>query len=74
MEFLRSFLRRHFVGNPVASRNVGCFLRLHREGIYTSFKHQLLASIEVVQRTEELTLVLTDFKGLASNPLEENFS
>ena len=29
MEFLRSFLRRHFAGNPaVASRNVGCFLRL----------------------------------------------
>jgi len=29
MEFLRSFLRRHFVGIlVVASRNVGCFLRL----------------------------------------------
>ena len=29
MEFLRSFLRRHFAGKPVvASRNVGCFLRL----------------------------------------------
>ena len=30
MEFLRSFLRRHFAGKPVvASRNVGCFLRLN---------------------------------------------
>ena len=29
MEFQRSFLRRHFEGKPVvASRNVGCFLRL----------------------------------------------
>ena len=29
MEFLRSFLRRHLAGKPVvASRNVGCFLRL----------------------------------------------
>ena len=29
MEFLRSFLRRHFAGESVvASRNVGCFLRL----------------------------------------------
>ena len=29
MEFLYSFLRRHFAGKPVmASRNVGCFLRL----------------------------------------------
>ena len=29
MEFLCSFLRRHFGGKPVvASRNVGCFLRL----------------------------------------------
>ena len=58
----------------MASRNVGCFLRLHREGIYTSFKYQLSASTEVVQRTEMLTLVLTVFKGLGSNPLEENFS
>ena len=31
MEFLRSFLRRHFVGKPVvSSRNVGCFVRLVR--------------------------------------------
>ena len=30
MEFLRSFIRRHFAGKPVvASWNVGCFLRLH---------------------------------------------
>ena len=29
MEFLRSFLRRHFAGKPVVvSPNVGCFLRL----------------------------------------------
>ena len=29
MEFLRSFLRRHFAGKPVvASKSVGCFLRL----------------------------------------------
>ena len=29
MEFLRSFLRRHFAGKPLrASRNVVCFLRL----------------------------------------------
>ena len=29
LSFLRSFLRRHFVGKPVvASANVGCFLRL----------------------------------------------
>ena len=29
MEFLCSFLRRHFVGKPaVASRNASCFLRL----------------------------------------------
>ena len=30
IEFLQSFLRRHFAGKPVmASWNVGCFLRLH---------------------------------------------
>ena len=30
MEFVRSFLRRHFAGKPVvASRNVSCFLRLN---------------------------------------------
>ena len=29
MEFVYSFLRRHFAGKPVvASRSVGCFLRL----------------------------------------------
>ena len=29
MEYLRSFLRRHFAGEPlVASRDVGCFLKL----------------------------------------------
>ena len=29
MEFLRSLLRRNFAGKPmIASRNVGCFLRL----------------------------------------------
>ena len=29
MEFRRSFLRRHFAGKPIlASRNVGCFLKL----------------------------------------------
>ena len=29
MEFLRSFLRRHFAGKPVvAQRNFGCFLGL----------------------------------------------
>jgi len=29
MEYLRSFLRRHFAGKPlVASPNVGCFLKL----------------------------------------------
>ena len=37
MEFLRSFLRRHFVGKPfLASRNVVCFLRLLL--IATNFK------------------------------------
>ena len=31
MEFLHSFLRRHFAGKPVVtSRNVGCFLGLLR--------------------------------------------
>ena len=31
MEFLRSFLRRHFAGKPVVvSPNVGCFLRLQQ--------------------------------------------
>ena len=31
MEYLRSFLRRHFAGKPVvASRNLGCFLRPNR--------------------------------------------
>ena len=30
MEFVRSFLRRHFAGKPVVvSRTVGCFLRLN---------------------------------------------
>ena len=29
MEFLRSFLRRHFAGKPVvSSRNVACFLKI----------------------------------------------
>ena len=32
MEFVRSFLRRHFAGKPaVTSRNVGCFLRLGKK-------------------------------------------
>ena len=35
MEFLRSFLRRHFAGKPVvASPNVSCFLRLTSTGWY----------------------------------------
>ena len=46
MEFLRSFLRRHFAGKPVvASWNVGCFLRLGGLGrvcateMYRSIRH-----------------------------------
>ena len=36
MEFLRSFLRRHFTGTPVvASRNVESFLRLPRKKLNT---------------------------------------
>ena len=38
MEFLSSFLRRHFAGKPVvASRNVGCFLRLEFERLLPIF-------------------------------------
>ena len=38
MEFLRSFLRRHFVGKPVvASQNVSCFLRLQNSPSFTPF-------------------------------------
>ena len=33
MEFLHSFLRCHFAGKPVASRNVGCSLRLPKKGV-----------------------------------------
>ena len=37
MEFLRSFLRRHFAGKPeVASPNVGCFLRLAKPWTFDS--------------------------------------
>ena len=33
IEFLQSFLGRHFAGKPVVRlRNVGCFLRLGRSG------------------------------------------
>ena len=38
MEFLLSFLRRHFVGKPVASQNVGCFLGLRLALLKTSLK------------------------------------
>ena len=44
MEFLQSFLRRHFAGESVVvSRNVGCFLRLRKRSFHmkrplTSFR------------------------------------
>ena len=39
IEFLRPFLRRHFVGKPVeASRNVGYFLRLNTIWLWMKFK------------------------------------
>ena len=38
MEFLLSFLRRHFVGKPVASQNVDCFLGLCLALLKTSLK------------------------------------
>ena len=44
MEFLQSFLRRHFAGESVVvSRNVGCFLRLRKRSSHmkrplTSFR------------------------------------
>ena len=38
MEFLLSFLRRHFVGKPVASENVDCFLGLRLALLKTSLK------------------------------------
>ena len=42
MEFLRSFLRRHFAGKPlVPSRNVGFFLRLHLHMSYPFFFQQM---------------------------------
>ena len=39
IEFLRPFLRRHFVGKPVeASRNMGYFLRLNTIWLWMKFK------------------------------------
>ena len=39
MEFLRTFLRRHFVGKPVLkSRNAGCFLSLDNRSHCTAKK------------------------------------
>ena len=44
MEFLRSFLRRHFVGKlVVASQNVGCFLR--QEQLWPSVEQDSLSEI-----------------------------
>ena len=44
MEFLRSFLRRHFAGKSVvASPNVGCFLR--QEQLWPSAKQDSLSEI-----------------------------
>ena len=64
MEFLRSFLRRHFVGKTVvASRNLGCFHRLII--IFISFVfflqaiHQQLQ--EALEEQESLKVQISEY-------------
>ena len=48
MEFLPSFLRRHFAGKVVvASRNVGCFLD-HERGIMKAYRVKRIRKDQVV--------------------------
>ena len=61
MKFLRSLLRRHFAGKPVAaSRNVGCFLRLfqckHKQFNYLYCATK--AAVTTQQRNRSLNLNL----------------
>ena len=63
MEFLYSFLRRHFAGKPVvASRNVGCFLRLFFQLLKIHIKpvpyqkvHQSDSKEKQAQKDEEVS-------------------
>ena len=69
MEFLRSFLRRHYAGKQlVASRNVGCFLR--QECLFT-IKTEMYSSHAREMSFGKLATVLTSGKFLAG-PLLAN--
>ena len=67
MEFLCSFLRRHFEGKPVmASRNVGCSLRLIY--IFLVMTHSLFLPNRTISQTHHWTTTyynyLIDFRFL----------
>ena len=69
MEFLRSFLRRHFAGKPVvASQNIGSFLRLpltwSLSCVYT-FRSQLIYGvIHTLSTKETLGVIIKLSKAL----------
>ena len=53
MEFLYSFLRRHFAGKPVvASRNVGCLLRLVFEVLTIFLKYHFCQGWNLIRPRE----------------------
>ena len=55
MEFLRSFLWRHLAGKPeVASRNVGCFLRLiiYRKKLSTNLNNEYVSNVRISPTNE----------------------
>ena len=58
VEFLRSSLRRHFAGKPVvASRNVGCFLRLVETIIYSFSLHDIFYLCAGIWRVHFVTFL-----------------
>ena len=62
MEFLRTFLRRHFAGKPVvASRNVGFFLRLG--GLGRVCATEMYRSIGHVEFPKSQTGIFVEWKA-----------
>jgi len=62
MDFLRSFLRRHFAGKPVVvSRNMGCFLRLDNRS-HCIAKKLLRICLQLFLAREERVLC-TEWQG-----------
>ena len=69
MEFLGSFLRRHFAGKPVvASQNIGSFSGYHSHGllscVYTFHSQLIYGVIHTLSTKETLGVIIKLSKAL----------